>query len=198
MARYKEINRKKIKSEIRRQLLQAAADEIARLGYDGANINNISEAAGYAKGTIYNYFSSKRELMLELIDQTGKDHFNFVKQRVLKEANPGKRMEIFFEAGFIYVEQNLAHGKVMIGAVYGHDEEFKLRTYQAYLPFFQFVAQDILEFGVDREVLKPLDVDSTANLLMTIYLGAGSQVDENGRPWLDAKQVAALVSDGLR
>lgn len=198
MARYKESQRKQIKSETRTKLLQAAAEEIASLGYEGANINRISEAAGYAKGTIYNYFPSKRELMLALIDQTGKEHYEFIKERVEREADPARRLESFFEAGSNYVEQNLAPGRVMIGAVYGHDEEFKLHTYQTYLPFFQFVAQDILALGVAEGVFREVDVVSTANLLMTIYLGTGSQVDADGRPWLDPKQVAALVLDGLR
>ena len=198
MARHKETERKQIKSETRRKLLHAAADEIASLGYDGANINRISEAAGYAKGTIYNYFSSKRELMLALIDQTGKEHYEFIKERVEQDQDPVRRLECFFEAGFIYVEQNLACGRVMIGAVYGHDEEFKLCTYQAYLPFFQFVAQDILALGIVEGVFKEVDVIATANLLMTIYLGTGSQVDPNGRPWLHPQHVAALVLDGLR
>jgi len=198
MARHKESERRQIKSETQRKLLQAAADEIAIFGYDGANINRISEAAGYAKGTIYNYFSSKRELMVALIDQTGIEHYEFIKERVEREQDPVRRLECFFEAGSIYVEQNLARGRVMIGAVYGHDEEFKLHTYQAYLPFFQFVAQDILALGIAQGVFQEMDVVSTANLLMTIYLGTGSQVNEHGRPWLNPQHVTALVLDGLR
>jgi AcrR family transcriptional regulator len=198
MARYKESQRNQIKSETRTKLLQAAAEEIASLGYEGANINRISEAAGYAKGTIYNYFPSKRELMLALIDHTGKAHYEFIRERVMREADPARRLECFFEAGFLFVEQNLAPGRVMIAAVYGHDEEFKLHTYQAYLPFFQFVAQDVLARGVAEGVFRDVDVMSTANLLMTIYLGTASQVNPEGRPWLDAKQVAGLVLDGMR
>ena len=198
MARHKESERKQIKSETRDKLLQAAAEEIAMLGYDGANINRISAAAGYAKGTIYNYFASKRELMLALIDQTGEEHFEFIKEWVEREHAPGRRLVRFFEAGFNYVEHNLERGRVMIGNVYGHDEEFKLRTNQAYLPFFQFVGQDILALGIAEGVFKEVDVTSTANLLMTIYLGTGSQVDPNGRPWLHPQHVAALVLDGLR
>jgi hypothetical protein len=37
-----------------------------------------------------------------------------------------------------------------------------------------------------------------AMLLMTIYLGAGSQVDQQGRPWLDAGQVADFAVHALR
>jgi AcrR family transcriptional regulator len=198
MARHKGKEGKQIKTETRHKLLKAAADEISRSGYNGANINHISEAAGFAKGTVYNYFPSKRELMLALIDQTGKDHYKFIKERVELEQDARKRMECFFEAGFEYVEQNLACGRVMVGAVYGHDEEFKLCTYQAYLPFFQFIAQEILVLGISQGVFKDVDVVSTANLLMSIYLGTGSQVDPSGRPWLDAGQVATLVLEGLR
>jgi AcrR family transcriptional regulator len=63
MPRFKEEDRNQLKGETRRALLEAAALEFAREGYNGANINRISTAAGYAKGTIYNYFESTRSCM---------------------------------------------------------------------------------------------------------------------------------------
>ena len=51
----------------RTSLLEAAAAEFAAAGVDGANVNRISLAAGLGKGTIYNYFSSKRELFLAVV-----------------------------------------------------------------------------------------------------------------------------------
>jgi AcrR family transcriptional regulator len=54
----------------RLKLQSTAAEEFALSGYDGANINTISIHAGFAKGTIYNYFPSKRALLLALIDTT--------------------------------------------------------------------------------------------------------------------------------
>jgi len=47
------------RSRTRRRLLEVAAEHFARDGLDGANINAISTAAGYAKGTVYNHFPSK-------------------------------------------------------------------------------------------------------------------------------------------
>ena len=52
----------------RTRLLDAAAAEFAAAGVDGANVNRISLAAGLAKGTIYNYFPSKRELFLAVVE----------------------------------------------------------------------------------------------------------------------------------
>ncbi|MEM6930127.1 MAG: TetR/AcrR family transcriptional regulator [Myxococcota bacterium] len=47
---------------MRRALLASAATHFAAHGFAGANINQISVDAGFAKGTVYNYFSSKSAL----------------------------------------------------------------------------------------------------------------------------------------
>ncbi|MCG6954491.1 MAG: TetR/AcrR family transcriptional regulator [Gemmatimonadetes bacterium] len=55
------------KAEARLRLLEAAAAHFARQGLDGASIDAIAIDAGYAKGTIYNYFEGKTQLFLEVI-----------------------------------------------------------------------------------------------------------------------------------
>ena len=55
------------KAAHRDRLLAAAADAFATHGLHGARIDDISLAAGLAKGTIYNYFDSKEHLFRELI-----------------------------------------------------------------------------------------------------------------------------------
>jgi AcrR family transcriptional regulator len=56
------------KEATREKLLASAAKEFGRVGLDRANVDAISVRAGYAKGTIYNYFSSKEDLFLAVID----------------------------------------------------------------------------------------------------------------------------------
>jgi TetR/AcrR family transcriptional regulator, cholesterol catabolism regulator len=58
-----------VKETTRGRLLTAAAQEFARAGFERANVDAISLAAGYAKGTIYNYFPSKEELFLAVVEQ---------------------------------------------------------------------------------------------------------------------------------
>src|SRR6266540_2539404 len=57
-----------IKQETRARLLAAAAEEFGRVGFERASIDSISLAAGFAKGTIYNYFASKEELFLAVVE----------------------------------------------------------------------------------------------------------------------------------
>jgi AcrR family transcriptional regulator len=198
MARHKDAERENIQTETRQLLLEAAKVEFAREGYAKANINRISKAAGFAKGTIYNYFPSKRALMLALIDEVAATHREFIVECVMQEKDAGRRLQRFFEAGSAFVQKHLAGARVMINNIYGPDVEFKMYMYQAYLPMFQFVGRDILGEGIAQGVFRPLDPDSTAALLMTIYLGTGSAVDEEGRAWLDPRHVADFALNGLR
>lgn len=185
-------------AESRTRLLTAAAEEFARAGYSGANINRISEAAGFAKGTVYNYFPSKRALLQAVIDDVAAAHTAFVRDEIGAEPDPAGRLARLFAAGFAFVEQHRAPAQVIINVVYGPDAEFKERVYQAYAPLFDVLIRDTLQAGVARGDFRPLDLNTAAAVLMAVYLGGCSQIDATGKIWLDPAKVAALVLDGLR
>jgi AcrR family transcriptional regulator len=60
------------KEATRASLLAAAAREFGRVGLERASVDAISLAAGFAKGTIYNYFASKEELFLAVVEEASK------------------------------------------------------------------------------------------------------------------------------
>lgn len=56
--------------EVRRaQLLDAAAVVFAEKGYQSATVKDIAALAGVAPGTIYLYFTNKRELLMGIVEQ---------------------------------------------------------------------------------------------------------------------------------
>lgn len=57
------------KLEHRRRLLDAAAAEFAAKGLEAARVDDISVAAGLAKGTIYNYFDSKIAVFRAVVEE---------------------------------------------------------------------------------------------------------------------------------
>jgi AcrR family transcriptional regulator len=59
--------KKRLIEERRAQILEAATRVFARKGYRGATIREIAAAADVSEGTIYNYFASKRDLLLGLV-----------------------------------------------------------------------------------------------------------------------------------
>ncbi|MGD9375031.1 MAG: TetR/AcrR family transcriptional regulator [Anaerolineae bacterium] len=198
MPRYKDAERDKAMSDTQQRLLDAATAEFAREGYNGANINRISQAAGFAKGTIYNYFPSKRALMLALIDQIAGSHQRFVAEEVRQDKDPVRRLRCFFQAGLAWIIHNLARGRVMLAMLNGPDVEFKQRMARGYQPMHQLIIDDILAPGMKQGVFRPLDAGATAGLLMNLYLGIGSTVDEEGRSQLAPEWIVDFVMEGLR
>jgi len=51
----------------RQRILDAAAQVFARKGYERATTKEIADEADVGEGTIYNYFASKRDLLLSLV-----------------------------------------------------------------------------------------------------------------------------------
>jgi len=195
--RYKKTDRSEIREQNRKLLMDAAAQEFAQESYHAANTNRISKSAGFAAGTIFNYFPTKKNLMLALLTETAQAHHDFVVAAVCQFQGPPRRLEIFFEAGFEFIAQNLAPARVMVNTVYGADEDFKQHLYQGYQPMFQFVAEEILVPGIEQGIFRPVDPVATANLLMTIYLGTASQVTDDGKFFLPAAQVADFALKSL-
>jgi len=198
MPRPPRARREKVLNETRQRLLQAAASEFAREGYVGANINRISQAAGFAKGTIYNHFASKRALMLALVDHTAAAHVDYILKQVELAEGPIRRLERFFAAGFAFVEQHPAQVSVVINTIYGHDDEFKQRVFQAYDRLFTLLIRDVVEAGIAQGDFQPVDPDLTTALLMSIYLGSCSLLDADGKIGFAPDQVVTFILQGLR
>src|SRR5438105_8654225 len=56
-----------LRGERRAQLVNAARDVFGGKGYHAATVDDITRAAGVAKGTFYLYFDEKREVYYELV-----------------------------------------------------------------------------------------------------------------------------------
>jgi AcrR family transcriptional regulator len=53
----------------REKLLLSASEVVARDGYEGASVERIAEAAGFSKGAFYSNFSSKEDILLQLLER---------------------------------------------------------------------------------------------------------------------------------
>ncbi|MBW2499202.1 MAG: TetR/AcrR family transcriptional regulator [Deltaproteobacteria bacterium] len=61
------MSRDEKKAESRRRILESARDVFFRDGFMRANLDEIAEKAGVAKGTLYRYFESKADLYVAVL-----------------------------------------------------------------------------------------------------------------------------------
>src|SRR5260370_41458586 len=83
--------RRRLSAARRRDLiLQAAAGVFAEQGYHGASMTAIAAAAGIAPSVIYDHFSSKKDLHLELLTR----HARAMVEATTREAAAGSGEEL--------------------------------------------------------------------------------------------------------
>jgi AcrR family transcriptional regulator len=64
------VTRRTTRKESRRQLiLEAAAEEFAESGYEGATLDRIGDRVGLSKASLYYYVSGKERLFAEIVGQ---------------------------------------------------------------------------------------------------------------------------------
>jgi TetR/AcrR family transcriptional repressor of mexJK operon len=68
----------------RQKLIEAAVECFEQHGFDETTTAMIAAEAGVAVGTVYNYFTDKREMILELFDQTNRE----VADEVIAQLDP--------------------------------------------------------------------------------------------------------------
>lgn len=163
----------------RTSLLEAAAAEFAEAGVDGANVNRISLAAGLAKGTIYNYFASKRELFLAVVEEASARAAAGATM-VPSDAPTAQRLEAILESDVEWVRGHEAFARVLVREALAGDPRFQPELVRAAAPFVERVAE-ILADGLERgEVRDDVAVgelallfSGTCELALSLHWGAG-------------------------
>ncbi|MGA9595859.1 MAG: TetR/AcrR family transcriptional regulator [Acidimicrobiia bacterium] len=188
------------KQATRASLLEAAADEFAREGRDGANVNRISRAAGFAQGTVYNYFTSKDALFFAVVEEacqraaTGADS-------VSATASTRERLLAAVAADVDWARNNEAFARVLVREALAADIDVYVRIVQAAAPFMDKVVIILVE-GVQRgEIDDDVAVEQLTLTLvgLTLLMLAQHWRAGGGWPTLDEipGYVVALVLDGV-
>lgn len=90
-ARRREIGAER-RERTRQKLLAAAARVVAEMGEKKANIDDFIQAAGVARGTFYNYYSTRKELLDDLWAGIGRQPFLEIQEACHVIKDPAERL----------------------------------------------------------------------------------------------------------
>lgn len=111
-------------AERRAQLLRTAVGVFAEHGYHAASMNDVAEAAGVTKPVLYQHFSSKRELFVELLGEIGAELRDTIAKATADAPGPRQQIEHGFRAYFSYVDAHTDSFRVLFGSGARRDPEF--------------------------------------------------------------------------
>jgi AcrR family transcriptional regulator len=84
------------------KILEVARPIVVREGYHGLNMDRIAEKISYSKGTIYNHFSCKEEIIIALAVQNVAKRIELFRQAAQFKGRPRYRMMAILEAAEIF------------------------------------------------------------------------------------------------
>jgi AcrR family transcriptional regulator len=115
---------RRLTAEQRRiQLFAVALELFAQRGYRATTMDDIAEAAGVTKPLLYQHFSSKRALYLELVDSIAQDLLAAIGRAVMQAEGPRQQVELGFAAYFRLVVSHEAEFRLLYGRDHADDEE---------------------------------------------------------------------------
>lgn len=150
--------RKAKKIATRQKLIEAASVEFAEVGYARANVSKISEKAGFAAGTVYNYFRSKHDLLVAVVEHAMEVHTARIREEISRIDDPVEKVRHAIRMDFQFMQQNESLGKVIVREGFAADPQKQKEFLGALAPATD-VFVEILEEG-KREGRLRQDLDS--------------------------------------
>jgi TetR/AcrR family transcriptional regulator, cholesterol catabolism regulator len=107
--------RKRLQPELRRhQILDAAVRLFYEVGFEGASLRDLSARVGINKATIYHYFESKEEILLDIVREVGQELLDGVRQASRRTGDPLDVLEAMIRFQIGYVENHTEEVKVLV------------------------------------------------------------------------------------
>jgi TetR/AcrR family transcriptional regulator, fatty acid metabolism regulator protein len=93
----------------RAQIVAAAIDTIAELGYGQASLARIAETAGTSKGVILYHFGGKDELIRELVAELVARGVAYMSPRIEAEPTGAGKLRAYIESNLAFMRENRNH-----------------------------------------------------------------------------------------
>jgi len=163
--------------DVRRDELLDIAFELCRShGFDTMNVEQVTQAAGVAKGTFYHYFSSKDDMLEQLVSRFGNslfDHLSTASARAVGTAS--ERLRAVMDAAAAY---KLGNSDIAYASFLYTDGNLALRhrLFQAWRERGREVLLPIIGDGAADGSLSVISVEAATDLVLLLWFEAADQL----------------------
>jgi AcrR family transcriptional regulator len=183
-----------------REIIDAAAEIFHRQGYADTSVQDVADAVGILKGSLYYYIKSKEDLLFRVLEEVHEDAHGIIEEVAAMDAPPLERLAAYFRAHVEYNTRNLTKVAVTyhdFGLLTGERRDTIVKERQVYERFVVGLIKEAQESGdVRPEVDARLAAYSAlgmANWVYTWYRPSGKTSPEEL-----AELISEMIVGGLR
>ncbi|MBB6173806.1 AcrR family transcriptional regulator [Nocardiopsis mwathae] len=178
-----------IEAARRVQIIKAATETVAEVGYAQASLARIAQHAGISKSVISYHFAGKDDLLEQVVTQIFDDGWALIEPRLASARTETERLHVHMEVELDYWGANRTRYLAMASIVDGHrTSDGKPRFAQKWEETVT-VLQDLLSKGQENGEFRDFDPRVVA---VTVRQGIEGALDQWARnPDLDLKAYTA-------
>jgi AcrR family transcriptional regulator len=165
----------------RLRLVEAASAVFADKGYASTRVADIAERAGVGKGTVYEYFSSKEELLFAVFESINADISSRMNDALAAGGSTEEQLHNVLRLGAEVISEQVDLQPVILdfwAASRGRDTEETYRcAVVASYTFFRNLVADFIRDGQKRGEFKgSVDAEALAAVVVATVDGLGIQL----------------------
>jgi AcrR family transcriptional regulator len=182
----------------REKILDVAESLFARRGYSGVGLQEVADAVGLGKSSLFHHFRSKAQLYCEVIGRVLARIHERLDPVVRAEGAPEARLERWVEALVDALAEHPTTSRLLLRSLFEDDEippdEPELQVAERTLAAIVQGVHRLLSQGVESGAFRPVSVPHTVQTLIgaTVYHFASAEIGEGilGGPLFGAEAVA--------
>ena len=151
-------------------ILNKAKELIGRLGFKKTTMDDIAKAIGMGKASIYYYFSSKEDILREIIESEGQKLREMIEKEVGKGKNAKDKLRRYAITRFKFLRKLGIYYTTIKDELY-RNLDFIEKERHKFDAFDFGVIKSILDEGVKSGEFKPIDTEYYAHLLLVAIRG---------------------------
>lgn len=170
-------------------IVQVGLDIVLSKGFNATGVETILKQANVPKGSFYNFFSSKEDFGLAIIDQFAADRVAILSPIFNDERLPPlKRVKTSFESIISIFEENACYKGCLIGnlglEMSDHSDRVRQRLEQYLQNWTTSLSQLLLKAQDENTISAELNVEMLAENLVASFQGAllRSKVKKSSEP----------------
>lgn len=193
-----------VKEKIGRSAMQC----FAKFGLDKTTLDDIAQAVGLNKASLYYYYKNKEDIFIEVALKEGEDFINSLQETTLLKKGTENRTAFYLESRFNYYKNVLNMNRVSVDTLNKILPRF-FELYNALMKREKVFLTQLLEKAAKEENLMMTDPENTASVLINLTDALKHSVEQQAilkgeteidytQSLQDIKFLVSLIFTGIR